>query len=554
MSFWPRSSAAFFLVLCLVALGARLIHFTRVDLWQDEANEVFLCEGSAQDTFQRIRNSEMRPPLRYYFLKVWLLGGRGTHYLRLPSLLFSVAAVGLLYLAARKRFSEEVARMAGLIMAAASFPISSAHFCRSYGMDTFVTVLAVHAFLRRQDEPSLTNRVYYVVAATLAAYTTYFFDFLLGLMVVAHLYYLYRGSLSLRQFLGLYVPLAILTAPLLLLAPGQWSNAKLHQWHARGADAFDLYEYFQILGAGRILNWDFTPLQGVGALLCLFFAALGGYQVFKKQEEICRPGPGLHLFFWWFTACSGILFLVSLFSLGLFTIRTMIIFCPAYYLLAAAGVQRLSVSGRFLSVALLAAINIYSFRNSQDLRYLTNGSRNASDYLIQNCKEGEWVIHAQHFTYFPMRFYAPGLPHRIFDEQLPWNWGAGQVTPDHLLPTLKKARELPGFWLIHKTLNQYHHYQEDEQNYQVWRGQLLEAAEGWETGREGEQGQFLSDHRVRIGNVIVTHYSARIGAGDILTHAERLRKDLLGLQEAYPQEDEYVGRALGELGAADPVF
>ncbi|MBI2191388.1 MAG: glycosyltransferase family 39 protein [Planctomycetes bacterium] len=549
MPLWPRSPTRFLFAVTVLALSARLMHFTRVDLWQDEANEVFICEGSMKETLDRIRDSEMRPPLRYYFLKLWLLGGRGTHYLRLPSLLFSAAAVGLLYLAARLRFREETARTAAILLAAASFPTSSAHFCRSYGMDTFMAVLAVLTYLRHEDQPSAARGVAYSLAISAAAHTSYFFDFLLALLFASHLAALRRRHLSLDRFLQIYIPAAVLTAPLLLLAPGQWMNARLHEWHARSADAFDLYEYFLVLGSGRILNWDFSAIQGFAAILALFFAGTGSWRILRQAPETVARPESARLFFWWFAGCSGLIFLFSLFSIGLFTIRTMILFAPAYYVLVAAGIQGLqSQAGRFLSLALLAGINVYSFRTTQDLRYLTNGCNKASEFLRATLRPGEWVVHAQHFTYFPMRFYGPEMPHRILQDEVPWNWGAGQVPEEYLLTDLEKARSLPGLWFVHKTLNAYHHYQDDEQNYRAWLGQLMELAAPWETHEAGETREFLSDQRVRIGNVILTHYQARVRPPDAPTPEEKIRRDLQGLREAYPPADEYVARALNRIG------
>ena len=535
-----KSPLSFILAVTALAAGLRLVHFTRVDLWQDEANEVFLCEGSWAETLARVRASEMRPPLRYLFLKVWLLGGRNTHYLRVPSLLFSVAAVGLLYLVARRGLAEGTALIGALIMAAASFPVSTAHFCRSYSMDLLVTLLAVHAYFCWEDRQSLRHRVYAIAAVTAALYTTYFFDFVFAVMLVLQFRAVHRDRSGWRGPLLLFTPILLLTSPLLFLAPEQWSNARANQWHAGGADLTQLLAYFRVLGSGRIKNWDFTQSQDFASLLCAFLSIVGIWRIVKRNDDRDAPTAGPPFFVWWFAGPVAVIFLFSLASIGLFTIRTMVVFAPAYYALVAAGIRSVqSRAGRALAVAILLASNVYSFATTADLRYLTNGSRLAAEMVGREGRAGEWVIHASHFTYFPMRFYAPQLEHRIYQEQVPWNWGAAQVPPEHLLSGLKKVRGLQGFWFIRKI----NHYQESPAHW--WR-QLQELTSSWHPAGSAGPRTFSADRRARAGSLVLTHYTVT-GVGEPqATDRKRIQQELQALQRLCPFEDEWIQHALGE--------
>ena len=534
--------------LLVLACGVRLIHWTRVDIWQDEANEIFIAEGTFGETLERIRQSEMRPPLRYYFLKVWLYGGRGTHYLRLPSLIFSIASVGLLYLAARIRFGEEVSVTAALLMAVISFPVSSAHFCRSYSMDAFVSVLAVHAFLCHLERRSSLHRIYFASAVLLAVYTTYFFDFILAVMLVEHVRTLRRGQLERSELWRIYLPIAILSIPLLLLAPEQLKNARAHRWHAAGADFYQLLEYFVVLGAGRIKNWDFSSLQNFVAILALFFAAVGSRNIVKSDDDVVK-GKDAGLYLWWFAGPVAVIFLVSLFLIGLFTIRTMIVFAPAYYVLTAAGIRSLSSgAGRAAIVAFVAGANVYSFSTSGDLRYITNGSHKAGEFLAERLESGERVIHAEHFTYFPLRFYAPQQEHRILQSEVPWHWGRGQVPEEHLLRNLETARSLPGFWFVQKR-NQYSMFADVEADYQNWLRQMAEFSAGWPAG-DKRHGEFRADAQFLIANLCLTHYTPVLKEGALtnMDVKERLKARLRGyLKEGVYPVPVYPERALSEL-------
>jgi hypothetical protein len=537
---WP--AWLFVLAVGALALGLRLFRFMEPDIWQDEANEIFICEGTWGETLSRIEMSEMRPPVRYVFLKLWLLGGRGTHYLRLPSLVLSVASVFLLYLIVRRALSEETARLAALLMACASFPISSAHFCRSYSTDAFVTLLAVHAFLRHEDLRSVGNRLYAIFAVVLAVYTSYFFDFVLAVMLLFSLVPALRHGGKWRDFLTLYVPVGLLTCPLLLLAPEQWSHAKANQWHAGGADMMHLLGYFRVLGAGRIKNWDFAPQQDFAALLCVLLAAAGAWSVWKTGKHGNGPSRSALFLVGWFFLPVTVIYLVSQMSLGLFTIEVMIVYAPAYYALVAAGIRRIeSNPGRILVVLLFGVLSLYSFGTTRDLRYLTNGSCRAAETLREVIEPDEWVVHASHFSYFPMRFYGPELSHTIFQETVPWNWGASQVLPGQLLTGLERVRERPGFWLVRKR----NHYRED---YDHWLAQIRELAASWT--RDGETCHFVASNPEVIGELILTHYSRQTARQPEPPLSQRVQRELQNLrrvyQERYGYGDEWVQRALQE--------
>jgi len=541
----PKSPRLFVLCVLALALGLRLVHFTRVDLWQDEANEVFICEGTWAETLSRVRASEMRPPVRYFFLKLWLLGGRGTSYLRLPSLAFSVLAVALLYLVARRRFEEEPARIATMLMACASFAISSAHFCRSYSLDLFVTLLAVHAFHRYEDRGSRSDRAYAIAAITLAAYTSYFFHFVLLVMALFRLNSVRRAKSRWNEFLRLFVPVGVLAIPLLFLALEQLGNARANRWHAGGLELRQFLGYFRVLAAGRIKNWDFSRLQDFATLLCVVLAGTGCWRIVKGDRDTVGDARKGWFAPAWFLIPVCLISLFSLASIGLFTVRTMIVFMPAYYLLIAAGIRGIdSRPGRALAVLLLCGINLYSFYTSGDLRYLTNGSRKASAALAEVTEPDELIVHASHFTYFPMRFYAPRLSHRILHERVPWNWGASQVPLEHLWPDLVPARNKGGFWLVRK----HNHYEED---YQHWRSQIAELASPWESGPTGVTRAFVADDRLPMGNLILTHYSVQTIDEPIPPAKNRIRQELESLRQSYLDwyhyEDQWTKLALDPL-------
>lgn len=415
-----------------------------------------------------------------------------------------------------------------------------------------MATLAGHAFFCHEDRQTRLTRFYYVLAALLSIYTSYFIGFVLAVFLAAHLWAWRSGRMKWQELACLYAPVAFLSLPLVPLMLEQMKNARANQWHAAGADFYQLLEYFTVLGAGRIKNWDFNSRQYFVALLCLFFAVLGGRALLREGSTASKPDRRPWVFVVWFAAPVMLIFLFSLKSIGLFTIRTMIVYAPAYYVMVAAGLMALTGPWVRLAVlGVLCVLNVREFSASGDLRYLTNGSGKAAEFLQREAAQGEQVIHAEHFTYFPLRFYAPELQHWIFQKEVPWNWGRGQVPKEHLIRNLEEARKLPGFWFVRKC-HYYSMFASEEDDYQHWLGQLVALSSTWKTEKESRYGLFQADRTLLAGNLCLTHYSPDIQQEPAPDLRERMKEALLRLRkdgiyvEGSPYAN-YVRRALEEL-------
>jgi hypothetical protein len=514
---WLRTPMAFFWASCALALGLRLFAYWGVDIWQDEANEVFIVEGSWAEAWERMRMSEMRPPLRYVFLKLWLLGGAGAEYLRFPSLVFSSLSVGLLYLGARRLLREDVARWGAVLMAVASFPLSSAYFSRSYAMDMFVTVVAFHAFARLTTDGSRSNRVYYVAALTLTLYTSYFAALVPLLMGAWHLVEVTRRKLDARSLLTLYAPVLVLGAPLLVLLVEQWTQVRTHQWHGEGPGPVVLHLYFDVLASGRIKNWSLTPERALVGVVCWGIAAIGAWQVLRQDSFVASRAEA-RVVALWFLIPPFAIFCFSLFSIGVFTIRVMLVYAPAYYLLLAAGLvgfRKPALSAAF--VACFAAVNLYVFHTTDDLRYITNGSAEVARRIQDDPRSDQKVVHAQHFTYFPIRLYAPNLDQQILQSEVPWNWGAAQIPREDLSTRFSPIRGEEGFWFV----QQRNRYKQDRRR---WLEQLRTLTSSW-LGPDGQRYSFVRDDRILTEAVALTHYVRRPDDRRVMEN-HRLRSEL----------------------------
>jgi uncharacterized membrane protein len=117
-------------------------------LWLDEATSALVAKMSLSQIFGHFLPGDFHPPFYYLFLKVWSMAfGFSEVALRIPSVIFGVLTVLLIYLIGRKIFNEKVALISSLLLATSGLHIYYSQEARMYGLATLLVSLAVYLFL-----------------------------------------------------------------------------------------------------------------------------------------------------------------------------------------------------------------------------------------------------------------------------------------------------------------------------------------------------------------------------------------------------------------------
>lgn len=115
--------------------------FTAADFWSGATPQAVLDASIRADAGNGVLYSLL--------LHGWMrLAGASAGTLRVPSALFGVLAVGLLYLVARRRLSETGALLAAGVAAVHPFLVRYSQEARSYSLATFLGLAATYFFLR----------------------------------------------------------------------------------------------------------------------------------------------------------------------------------------------------------------------------------------------------------------------------------------------------------------------------------------------------------------------------------------------------------------------
>lgn len=286
-------------LIILVGLALRLAFLGRKSLWLDEAMTLRIALMTPAQLWRLV--NEPHPPLYNLFMHGWVALGRSEVMLRLPSVLFAVQALPILYGLGRDWGGTKVAALAAALLAVAPLHIWYSQEARMYSMVSWLALLAAFLALRALHG---RGRGYWIgaVLATLAAmYTDYsaiIWLWIGGLVFLAQA----RRRPELRSHLRVWsLAHGVLLIGYLPWLPMLWQ-------HARGV----VPAQFEVFGASlfRALSVPVAPVQGeavlplVGALVAVLALALAWWRG-------ANAGTWLESR-WWLGGALGALFAASL--------------------------------------------------------------------------------------------------------------------------------------------------------------------------------------------------------------------------------------------------
>jgi len=178
----------------IIALAAvlRFVALGQKSLWLDEIMSVRLAQmPSVADTVRAVAAYDVHPPLYPILHHLWMRLGGGDAFARIPSAVFGVAAVGLVYLLARRLLGERPALAAAALLAVSPYHIYYSQEARHYALVVLLTLGLNAAFLPLLEGPRAPARAWAAYALVGAACLNTFLMTLLVVVVHAALYLLH---------------------------------------------------------------------------------------------------------------------------------------------------------------------------------------------------------------------------------------------------------------------------------------------------------------------------------------------------------------------------
>ncbi len=446
-----RGDAPYLALLMAGALLLRLPHLAE-SLWYDEIwyTSIFLRSTRLQDVLFQ----DVHPPL--YALLMWIWTGliRDSEVaVRLPSLLFALASIPLLFVLARQWFGRKTAWLAAGLLAASPVHIWHSHEAKNNMLLLLLTLTTVYFLNRAWTEGRSRDWILFSGFALAALWTNVF-----ALWVVAALFFwLLLQMLRRREYFRLRA--IILSGVTIALGwlPFVWMSLThmdaLKRVYLRAFTPPDVYSLFLIyLSHGNTLR-TISPYEALRDifnqpkalfLIEAFFLLLMGAGIWSWVRD-CRAGSSLpgggsmdgkaksQMMFFYLMLPPVMVMAASLIYPNLYIERSMIFLLPPFVILVACGVMVWSsrwLRNVLLSILLLlngwALLNLYVLKADTWTVYKPNPDwRLAAAWLARELQDSHGNIFVLHS--------APGealdYSYKRLRESLPGN-GAGILPPN----------------------------------------------------------------------------------------------------------------------------
>ncbi len=287
----PFSAGGIVLAIAFLSfLAARLWRLSATCLWFDEVFSVHAVRHSWAEMFKFVAADIIHPPLFYALLKIWIgIGGESLIWLRLLSVLLSVASIAPFYLLCRElNLKSKERNLAFMLITVSGFLIKYSQEVRMYSLLLLLSVTSIWLFVRfvRNSRPRTLAAL--TVCNVLLVYTHYYGWLLVFaqacLVLISYRKSLRRFLLSAAVLIFTYVPWIYAVAT--FREPAR-SLAQNIGWITR-PNAGDLVEYFVLLNKPFLFSQstlDRADTFLIGWLALLLVAVALAILVFRRWRD-----------------------------------------------------------------------------------------------------------------------------------------------------------------------------------------------------------------------------------------------------------------------------
>jgi len=420
----PRDHKLLLLLLTIAGAALRLLHLGAKSLWLDEPLTVAIARLPWPQFKQNWLYGEAAFQGAYFlWMRAWLRFGHTEAWIRLPSVLFAIASIPLLYALARRLIGEKAALAAAVLFALSPTDVYYSQEARGYTMTILLVLASTWFFVRAVEENHERDWLLWVVFSAIAFYS-HFLSCLVLLAQAASLL-AWREPRTWRRMIVHGLLILALSAPGLLffVLRGTAQGPSLQEW-PRATPKQMLHLALFLGGSG----------EKVVVSAILWMAAVGAIwrdRVRKLEPEIFWRGVLLIV---WAILPVAILALVSI-RTPLFVQRYMIFCLPATIMLAGRGM--IALPKRHLGLWLVLALSVSSIVNIfMGYRKPREDWRNATAAVLALARPGDAVLIYPDYArtgfdyYYDLqrsrapalrvfgRFYDSGTDYREFEQPL----------------------------------------------------------------------------------------------------------------------------------------
>jgi hypothetical protein len=265
----------------LLALLLRVWDVGARSLWFDEAGEYWVATSSLSELPAAVRDGSGDPPLFTLLLHAWMQLSENDTWLRLLSVLFSLAGAAGAMALARRLGGPRAGLAAGLLVAVSAADIRYAQEVGQYALMAGALYWSLFALTRVAEAPDRRSWTLWVAAALAASHAYYgaALAVLVPFACVVLRWAWHRDRTRVRDALLALGAYTVGMLPLLYVLPAQLSRVVALEGPGTSSappGVFALAGWLQQPLSFPLTGWPFTPVPSwVSAPLVLVMLALG---------------------------------------------------------------------------------------------------------------------------------------------------------------------------------------------------------------------------------------------------------------------------------------
>ena len=373
-------------------------------MWVDEGMTACRDAWPIKSLLGFILHREMNQILYYLMVHAWTsIAGASVVMLRLPSVLFDIAAVPLIYVLGTELGDRRAGLIGALMLTLNASAIEYAQTARAYAMLVSLTILAAVFFVRSIKHPSRRNLAGYIMSGGCAVYAHMFGIFALPAQALFLLWY--RPDWNTAKRVGL----SIIAVGMLSL-PAFFFGIRGYHGNIAWVPKLSVSSVVSLFG---FFSGAFDQ-SSVGLSLALSAVYLTGIAL--AMVRLPRANRAARAFL----LCSilvpvGLAIVISFFR-AIFLARYLIFGLPFYVLLAALGMARLKsgfAPAMLLLVSIVSAAQVEAYYRAPGLQ----DWRGATGFIATHSRPSDtWIVYPDSciclFSYYGSRI--PGFYPKAF--------------------------------------------------------------------------------------------------------------------------------------------
>lgn len=400
--------------LIYIVLIAFLIRLVNLDqsLWLDEAiNTLAVKNNNLFDLITKYSLYDFHPPLYHVILYFWTkIFGYPEIAVRIPSLIFSLLSVLVVYKIGSEFFSKKIGLTASLLLALSPLGIYYSQEARMYSLTMFLGTVSFYYFLSLLNKKfNLLRLVLFSLFLILGFYSDYLF-WIYGLFLI---FYLYKKSSVEKIWIAL-------AASLIFLFLSPWLKYFLSQLSAGVSQVKEAPLWGKVVGEASIKNLLLVPIKfSIGrisfynkSLYSFFVGSLLLLETFSVYLGIKKLKNKTNPFLYSLIVPIVIAFIISFF-IPVFSYFRFLFLLPIFYFLISFALTNNNF-GKFLIslIVIFQAISLAIFLINP--RFHRENWKDAGLFIENNAKQNSVSLLVNIAQGAPYHYYVKTVP--LIDE------------------------------------------------------------------------------------------------------------------------------------------